>query len=151
VLVLLYFAVSAPRATSAETLQDFDLDAVTVTDAYYVNATHQELTYLMSLDPDTLLGGFKAVSQRLDPSTAPNITLYGGWEASRSLIRGHTMGHFLRAMAQAYKETKLSDPTTSAQIGTTIDYIIGQLQSFQATDGYLFATTVNQFNIRKRG
>jgi uncharacterized protein len=146
-------AAIAPRVVSAqgsvEILQEFDMEQVRVTDPYYVNAYTKELEYLLRLDPDRLLAGFKAVSQGQDPGTAAGVNLYGGWEASWSLLRGHTMGHYLSALAQAYKQTKGTDATLNSQVAAKIDYTVSQLKSFQdgSINGYLFASPETHFDI----
>src|SRR4051794_35143134 len=83
----------APAATSVEKLQEFSLDQVQVTDAYYQNLFSKDLTYLITtLNYDRLLAPFKAVGQGKDPTTASGLNLYGGWEAASSLIKGHSLG-----------------------------------------------------------
>lgn len=139
----------ASGASSVEKLQEFDLDQVSVTDTYYQNAFSKELSYIMSLDPDRLLAGFKAVSQGQDPGNTQGVNLYGGWEGGWSLLRGHTIGHYLSAMARAYKQLKSSDATQSAAIAKKIDYTISQLKAFQdaSTKGYLFASPETHFDV----
>ena len=56
--------------------------------------------YLMSLEPDRLLHNFR-VNAGL-PSTA---TPLGGWEAPDVELRGHTVGHYLSALALMYAAT----------------------------------------------
>ena len=48
-------------------IREFDLNSVQVTDAYFVNAFDKVTEYLLSLEPDRLLAGFKAVSEGKDP------------------------------------------------------------------------------------
>lgn len=54
-----------------------------------------EINYLLSLDEERLLRGFCDIAGI--PSDSP---LYGGWETSA--IQGHTIGHYLTALSQAY-------------------------------------------------
>jgi uncharacterized protein len=142
--------LEADAASPVEKLQEFTLDQVQVTDSYYQNLYSKDVTYLTTtLDVDRLLAPFKAVSQGQDPSSAPGLNLYGGWEASWSLLRGHTMGHYLSALAHAYQQAQGSDPTLAAQIATKLDYTITQLKSFQdkSSDGYLFGSPDTQFDV----
>lgn len=143
--------ICAPATASAagEVLQDFDLDKVQVTDSYYQNVFNQDLTHLLSINSDRLLAPFKAVSQGQDPQTAAGINLYGGWESGSSLLRGHTMGHYLSALASAYKQTMGANQPQNAQIKTTIDYVITQLKTFQdkSTNGYLFGSPETHFDV----
>ena len=129
-------------------LQQFDMEEVNITDTYYINAFNKDVEYLLSLQPDRLLAGFKAVAAGTDPAQASG--LYGGWEGGWSLLRGHTLGHYLTAIAQAYKETKGdSNPTVNTQIKNKIEYIIDELEACQnsSTNGYLFASTETHFDI----
>lgn len=112
-------------------LKEFDLNSVQVTDPYCVNAFEKVTEYLLSLEPDRLLAGFKAVSEGRDPQTEPNLNLYRGWEDSWSLLRGHTMGHYLTAIAQAYRQTKNRDQDLSESLAERINYTVNQLKSFQ--------------------
>lgn len=139
----------AKAQNSVEILQEFDMEQVRVTDPYYLNAFAKDLEYLLRLDPDRLLAGFEAVSNGQDPGNAPGIDLYGGWEGGWSLIRGHTMGHYLTALAQAYKQTRGTDQTQNGQVASKLDYTIGQLKSFQdrSINGYLFASLETHFDI----
>lgn len=127
-------------AQSVEKLQEFGLDQVQITDAYQQNLFQKEVTYLITtLDSNRLLAGFKAVSTG---TTATN--LYGGWENTN--IRGHSLGHWLSAVAHAYQQAKGSDPALASQIKTKLDDVISKLKSYQLSNGYLFATPVSQFD-----
>ena len=48
-------------------LKEFAFDSVQVTAPYFVNAFEKVTQYLLSLDPDRLLAGFRAVSEGKDP------------------------------------------------------------------------------------
>lgn len=122
-----------------ERLQEFPLDQVQVTDEYQKSLFAKEVTYLITtIDADRLLNGFEAVSTGGNPSN-----LYGGWE--NSLIRGHTMGHWLSAVARAYRQTKGNDDALHARIKTKLDHVISMLKAYQLANGFLFATPVDQF------
>ncbi|HLK90627.1 MAG TPA: beta-L-arabinofuranosidase domain-containing protein [Polyangia bacterium] len=143
-----------PKAGSATTpvekLQEFTLDQVSVSDAYYQDLFNLDVTYMMTtLDVDRLLAPFKAVANGQDPGTATGLNLYGGWEAASSLLRGHTMGHYMSALSRAYLNAKGSNPTLAGQIKTKLDYVITQLASFQAksSTGYLFGSPPTQFDV----
>jgi DUF1680 family protein len=138
----------ANAQSSVEILQQFDMEQVRVTDPYYVNAFTKDLEYLLRLDTNRLLAGFEAVSNGQDPG-AGGINLYNGWEDSWSLLRGHTTGHYLSALAQAYKQTKGVNQTQNDQIAGTLNYTVGQLKLFQdrRADGYLFASPDTHFDI----
>jgi DUF1680 family protein len=128
-------------AANVDLLQQFDMEQVTITDPYYVNAFNKEVSYLQAIDYNRLLAGFRQTA-----GLSTSYSLYGGWE--NSLIQGHTMGHYMVALAQAYKNTK-SNATVNANLKSRIDDIISQLQACQNKNGngYLFATPVTQFDV----
>ncbi|KHF36563.1 hypothetical protein CM49_01219 [Paenibacillus sp. P1XP2] len=88
-----------------EALLDFSLDQVVLTNDDYVNAFEKEIGYLKRFEADRLLAGFRETA-----GLAPKAAKYPGWEDTE--IRGHTMGHYLTACAQAYacnKDRELRD------------------------------------------
>ena len=68
---------------------------VLMLDPYCLNAFEKETEYLKKIDIERLLSGFYE-----NAGIAPGKIRYGGWEDS--LIGGHTMGHYLTAISQAY-------------------------------------------------
>ncbi len=101
-----------------------DIGAVANTDAYAANALDKEIDYLLSIDADDLLYNFRD-NAGLDTEGASR---YGGWE--NSLIAGHTMGHYLTALAQAYAGGGTSAEDKTA-LKTRIDYLIDELYACQ--------------------
>src|SRR6187549_1332871 len=91
--LLLTLAPITASAQGVELLEDFAVEEVVVDDPHYKQLFEVDIEYVLSLDPDRLMDGFRAVSMDQDPATAPN--LYGGWEGGWSLLRGHTIGHYL--------------------------------------------------------
>ena len=77
------------------TLSAFPLKDVTIEDEYSRNAYAKERAYLLSLEEGRLLAGFYENAGLPAP-----FSRYGGWE--NSLIAGHTLGHYMTALAQAY-------------------------------------------------
>lgn len=134
-----YSEVSAD--TNVELLQEFDMEGVKITDPYYVNAFNKEISYLKKLDSDRLVAGFREVAKL--PKKADK---YGSWESS--MIQGHTLGHYLSAIAMAYKNSK-SDATLSIELKNKVDYIISELEACQNkfSNGYLFATPETHFDV----
>jgi MYXO-CTERM domain-containing protein len=131
--------VAALAASPVEKLEEFPLDQVQITDEYQKALFAKEIAYLdATIDADRLLNGFKATAAGTNPTN-----LYGGWE--NSLIRGHTMGHWLSAMAHAYAQTKGNDATVNARLKTKLDHVISLLKTYQGSNGFLFATPVDQF------
>jgi MYXO-CTERM domain-containing protein len=131
---------TASAQSSVEKLQEFGLDEVQITDEYETNLFDKDVTYLITtLDSDRLLAGFKAVSQGTNPTN-----LYGGWENTN--IRGHTMGHWLTAVAQAYRQAEGSDVALASQIQAKLDDVVSKLKSYQLSSGFLFASPISEFD-----
>ena len=84
-------------------LSAFPLGSVRIEDEYSLNAYQKERAYLLSLEEGRLLAGFYENAGLASP-----FERYGGWE--NSLIAGHTLGHYMTALAQAY-----ANPATPEQ------------------------------------
>ena len=78
----------------------FPLTQVKLLDGPFRQAQQLDAEYLLSLDPDRLLHNFR-VNAELPSSAAP----LGGWEAPDVELRGHTVGHYLSALALMYAAT----------------------------------------------
>ncbi len=76
-------------------LCDFSMSDVELLNAYEQNAFNLESIYLKKLDADKLLKGFCDIG-----GVESEAEKYGGWETSS--IQGHTLGHYLTAVSQAY-------------------------------------------------
>ncbi len=107
-------------------LQDFRLDEVVITDAYFANALEKEVAYLKAYDADRLVAGFYETK-----GLTPKAPKYPGWESTE--IRGHTLGHYLTAIAQAFASTK------DEELKRKMDYIVDELAICQFDSGYLSA------------
>ncbi|MBQ9718974.1 MAG: glycoside hydrolase family 127 protein, partial [Clostridia bacterium] len=79
-----------------------------------------DLRYLAELDCDRMLYNFRAAFGE-EPSCEP---VYG-WDAPDGLLRGHSTGHFLSALALAYTSTG------DALYKTKLDYMVGELRRLQ--------------------
>jgi uncharacterized protein len=92
----------ATRAAMAGPLKarPFPLTDVRLLDGPFREAMLRDQTYLLELDPDRLLHNFR-VNVGL-PSTAKPL---GGWEAPDVELRGHSVGHYLSALALMYAST----------------------------------------------
>jgi DUF1680 family protein len=139
--------VAASAQSSVELLADFAVEEVTVDDAHYKKLFEVDIEYVLRLDPVRLMAGFRAVSMDQDPATAQG--LYGGWEGGWSLLRGHTMGHYLTALARAYRQTVDKDPTKAQEIKGVIDATVTQLRAYQVANGngFLFASPESHFDV----
>lgn len=145
--------------------QSFDMEDVVVTDSYYANSLEKEIAYMEELDENKLLAGFKETAGYAAEMTAAEVNTYmgtthykGGNNWEDSLIGGHTLGHYMTALAQA-----VSNPETSAddkaKLQKKIDTIVSTLKECQektkgsskCKEGYLFgATLVNKTNMEQQ-
>jgi len=108
-------------------------DSVVVRDPFIAHSFELETAYLLSLEVDRLLAGFRETAGLPSPASR-----YGGWESTE--IQGHTLGHYLTAMAQAWATS--NDSRIMARIAETVDV----LQCCQREDGYLFASPDELFD-----
>ncbi|MEA9912391.1 glycoside hydrolase family 127 protein [Xanthomonas campestris pv. raphani] len=106
------------------------LAQVRLTPSLFLDALHTNRRYLMRLQPDRLLHNF-VLYAGLDPK-AP---AYGGWEADT--IAGHTLGHYLSALALMHAQTD------DAHCRTRASYLVAELARCQAHvgDGYVAGFT----------
>lgn len=119
-------------------MNDFGLNQVKLTRDVPVNAFSKELSYLLSYDPDRLLVGFREVA-----GLPAKAEIYPGWENTE--IRGHTMGHYLTACAQAYAQNR------DAGILAKLEYLASELAACQLQNGYLSAFPETLFdNVENR-
>ncbi|NQX49676.1 glycoside hydrolase family 127 protein [Paenibacillus tritici] len=106
--------------------QEYRMNQVSVSDPYIVNAFAKEIEYLTSYDPDRLLAGFR--ENRGLPEKGER---YPGWENTE--IRGHTLGHYLSALSQAYASTR------DDALALRLRYLLEELALCQHESGYLSA------------
>ena len=111
---------------------------VTLLDKYEQNAFEKEKAYLKSLDPDRLMRGFGDVS-----GVKIDALKYGGWETSN--IQGHTLGHYLTAVSQAYVSSG------DSEFKTVADYMIDVLKKCQLPNGYLHAIPESHYDKIEKG
>ena len=84
----------------ARQVQDFDLKDVRLLDGPFKDAMLRDQQYLLALDQDRLLHNFRVTAGL--PSTAAPL---GGWEAPDVELRGHSVGHYLSALALMWAST----------------------------------------------
>jgi DUF1680 family protein len=106
---------------------------VTLLDKYEQNAFQKEVKYLKSLDKNRLLKGFCEIAGR-----QMNAEKYGGWETSN--IQGHTLGHYITAVAQAYASSG------DIELKAITDYMISVLKECQQENGYLHAIPESHYD-----
>lgn len=116
-----------------KSLHPLSYDRIEITEPYLINAAEKTEKYLLSLDADRLLAGFEETAGR--PSGADR---YPGWESTE--IQGHTMGHYLTALSQAYV------CTGNKEFAERIERVCSQLKKCQREDGFLFASDEEIFD-----
>ena len=114
------------------------MNNVTLLDVYETNAFKLETQYLKSLNADRLLKGF---CERADIEL--DAEKYGGWETSA--IQGHTLGHYLKAVSQAYASS--GDESLKA----ITDYMVSILAKCQDDSGYLAAIPESHYKQLEKG
>lgn len=114
-------------------VRDFPYGTVKIKDQYKSHAFDLELSYLYSLDPDKLMVGFLETS-----GLVPEKERYHGWEETE--IQGHTLGHYMTAVAQEYGYTG------NQELLERLTYIITALEKCQREDGFLFASQEEIFD-----
>ena len=75
----------------------FRLEDVRLLDGPFKHAMTRDAEYLLRLDADRLLSGF-----RKEAGLKPKAESYGGWESMT--IAGHSLGHYLSAVLSAGSE-----------------------------------------------
>jgi len=120
-------------------IRDFALHAVELNDGYLKNAFRLEQDYLLSLDADRLLAGFYEIAGK----KAKGKRYPGGWEDQD--IAGHTMGHYVIALAQALAATG------DKKIKERLNYVLDSLAECQAESGYLSAFKEELFDNLEQG
>ncbi len=133
------FEVCVEAISAMTDLEDFDMGDVVLMDAYETNAFEKEVDYLKTLDADKLLKGFCNVG-----GVSSSATLYGGWE--NTAIKGHTLGHYLTAVSQAYKT---SGDKELLDIANHIVDVLAECQN--ADTGYLAAIPESHYKQIEKG
>lgn len=103
-------------------LSYFELKDVTLLDGPFKHAQELDEKYLLALDPDRLLAGF-----RLEAGLEPKAEKYPNWESSG--LDGHTLGHYLTALAQMWAAGG------DAEMKRRLDYCVAELATCQAANG----------------
>ncbi len=134
--------------TMIKQITEFDMPKVLNTDPYCVNALDKDVVYLTAFDTDKLLAGFRETAG-LDTKGA---TRYEGWEST--LIGGHTLGHYLSAMAQAYVNPGVGaedKATIYTMLSTLVDGLLECQNHSRGKEKFLFgAVIVDSENVEKQ-
>lgn len=81
----------------------------------------RDLEYLRLLDADRMLYNFRAAFGQDTHGAKP----LGGWDEPMGLLRGHSTGHFLSALAHAYAGTG------DKELKEKLEYMVSELRSLQ--------------------
>lgn len=129
-------------------IADFSMSQTINLDPYCVNALEKDVVYLTAFDTDRLLAGFRETAG-LDMKGAKR---YEGWEST--LIGGHTMGHYLSAVAQAYANPGVNKEDKEKLYKMILDLIDGLLECQAHSKGkekFLFgAVIIDPDNVEKQ-
>lgn len=92
-------AAEGNKVVNPDAIADCGIGNVSLQDSYLVSAANIENDYLLSLSSKKFLYEFYVVSGLTPPTT----DRYQGWERSNGQnFRGHTFGHYMSAISQAY-------------------------------------------------
>ncbi|MCR4642593.1 MAG: glycoside hydrolase family 127 protein [Lachnospiraceae bacterium] len=117
---------------------EYGLDRVLITDAWCVNAYEKDVAWLLSLDEERLLAGFYE-----NAGLSNEHERYPGWE--NMLIGGHTLGHYLTAAAQGFKNAEVSAEQKEglfAKIKRIIDGLLECQQHSKGKPGFVFGAMI---------
>lgn len=92
----------------------FRLSDVLLGPGPFADAMAKDAGYLLKLDPDRLLNGFRA-----NAGLEPKAPKYGGWEARG--LAGHTLGHYLTGLGW------FVEATGEPQYRAKLDYTVAEL------------------------
>jgi DUF1680 family protein len=119
----------------ARAAEPFAMTEVRLLDGPFRDAMLRNQKYLLSLEPDRLLHTF-----RLNVGLPSDAKPLGGWEESKSELRGHSLGHYLTALSLMY--ASIGD----AAFKQRVDYSVNELAKCQSNslaagfhEGYLSA------------
>jgi DUF1680 family protein len=112
---------AAVRPDAGVSVFPFPLSQVTLLDGPFKSNMGRTTGYLSFVDPDRLLHTF-----RLNVGLSSSAQPCGGWESPTTELRGHSTGHLLSALAQAYANTG------AVAYKTQGDYIVSVLAQCQA-------------------
>jgi len=119
--------------------QPFPLGDVRLLGGSFETAHEATAKYLLTLDPERLLAGF-----RVNSGLEPKGEIYGGWETGG--LSGHSLGHYMTACAQEYAHTG------DARFKAKVDALVAGLVECQKArpDGFISAFRFNEGFDRKK-
>jgi uncharacterized protein len=120
VLAVVLTSVAALGAAAPAEL--FPLSAVRLLDGPFRHAQQLNAVYLLRHDADRLLAPY-----RREAGLPPKAAAYPNWESSG--LDGHTLGHYLTALAQEVATTH------SPEARERLNYVVAELAACQAAHG----------------
>ena len=103
----------------------FELDRVRLLEGRFSHAMDLNRKILLDYEPDRFLSTF-----RLEAGLEPKADHYGGWEDyPRRNLNGHSLGHYMSALAMMYKNTG------EQEFLDRLNYIVDELNICQEADG----------------
>ena len=123
-------------------ISDYTVSSVSAEGDFFENALEKEIDYLMSLDPERLLVNF-----RKNAGILTDLEPYGGWE--NSLIGGHTIGHYLTALSQAYVNAATPSSDRKKIYGRITELVDG-LAECQRKNGFLWGASFLSVNVEEQ-
>ncbi|MBE8524566.1 glycoside hydrolase family 127 protein [Amycolatopsis sp. H6(2020)] len=140
-------AAAASRPDTGVSVFSFPLGAVRLQAGPFLDNMNRQLAYFRFVDADRLLHTF-----RTNAGLASSAQPCGGWESPSTELRGHSTGHLLSGLAQAYANTGDTAYKTKG------DYLVNALAACQAAApgrgfhaGYLSAFPENFFDRLESG
>ncbi|MFX4084786.1 beta-L-arabinofuranosidase domain-containing protein [Sphingobium yanoikuyae] len=133
-------AHAATGSALPESARALPLNATRLLPSPFADAVEGNRLYLLRLEPDRLLHNF-----RKHAGLTPKGAIYGGWE--NDTIAGHTLGHYLTALALMHAQTG------DAECARRAAYIIAELAECQAAagDGYVAGFTRRRDDVIEDG
>lgn len=135
-------------------IEFFDKRAVQITDIYFDEALGLDAANLLKLDAGRLLAGFRETAGYIAGMAEDEVRAFmrgkerypGHWEDS--LIGGHTLGHYMTAVAQGAINPGLSDreqERLEKRLEEVVDALAECQEMTRGTDyeGYLFGAELN--------
>jgi DUF1680 family protein len=116
------------KTTTPIKAYSFNLNQVQLLNGPFKTAMKADEAYLLSINPDRLLSDFRSHS-----GLKPKGAKYEGWESSG--LAGHTLGHYMSAIAMHYASTG------DAEFLKRANYIVSELDECQKArkTGYIGA------------
>lgn len=129
-----------------QVLKTVSLESVSLTQGTpFFEAQQNRLAFLLNVNDDQMLYNFRSAAN-MDTLGAPEMI---GWDAPNSLLKGHTTGHYLSALAKCYAVTN------NKEILNKINYMVQELKKVQEKftmspkvhEGFLSGYTEDQFDL----